>query len=79
MRTDRNYSTPLTPMELIILHWMAHGYSTNDIAQQTDTSHHTVKFHIENIRSKMGQASRVAVVIKALKTGLIKLDEIILE
>lgn len=61
----------LTPTELEIMHLIAKGYSSNEIAGLTDRSMATVPGHIKNIYRKLAVHSRAQAVYEALQLGLI--------
>jgi NarL family two-component system response regulator LiaR len=61
----------LTPRELEVLAWMAHGLSNPEIAERLVLSPVTVKFHVSNILSKLGCASRTEAVVLAVGQGLV--------
>lgn len=60
----------LTDRELDVLRWMAKGYSNQKIADQLNISEGTVKNHVTAIYQKLGTASRVQTIIKALDCGI---------
>jgi two-component system, NarL family, response regulator LiaR len=61
----------LTGRELEILRLMAEGLPNSRIAGRLVVSNSTVKFHVSNILSKLGAASRTEAVAYALKNRLI--------
>jgi two-component system, NarL family, response regulator LiaR len=62
----------LTEREIEILNLMVEGLANNDIAGKLVVSQSTVKFHVSNILSKLGVASRTEAVALALKNHLVK-------
>jgi NarL family two-component system response regulator LiaR len=62
----------LTDREQEILTWMVEGLSNTAIAEKLVVSQSTVKFHVSNILSKLGVASRTEAVALALKHKLVK-------
>jgi PAS domain S-box-containing protein len=63
--------SPLTPRELEVLHLLAVGRSTQQIAEQLTISRLTARNHILRIEQKLAAHSRVAVVFHARHHGLI--------
>ena len=61
----------LTPRELQVLRLLAEGLPNKAIADQLDISHHTVKFHVNSILSKLDARSRTEAVVSATRHGLI--------
>lgn len=64
-------SHPLTPREIGILRWVAHGRTTRWIAGQTFLSEHTVRNHVRHIFTKLGVHSRLEAVAAAQRLGLL--------
>ncbi|GEM_PF-5303791 len=64
----------VTKRELDILAVMATGASNPQISDLFHISQSAVEFHIKNLFEKLGVDNRVAVVVKAIKLGLITLD-----
>ncbi len=67
---------PLTAREREMLRLVAAGMSNKEIAEKLCLSLRTVKAHLSNIFNKMNVASRSEALVKALKVGLITLDDI---
>lgn len=67
---------PLTPQEKRTLMFLAEGYSNDEIAGKMLITPHTSKFHVNSIFLKLGVKNRVSAVVKALKRGILKLDEL---
>ena len=61
----------MTDREKEILALMIEGLSNNDIAERLIVSQSTVKFHVSNVLSKMGVASRTEAVAIAVKQHLV--------
>jgi DNA-binding CsgD family transcriptional regulator len=59
----------LTPREAQILEWIATGKSDWQIGQILDISNKTVNYHAENLKRKFGVATRIQVVVAALRDG----------
>jgi DNA-binding NarL/FixJ family response regulator len=64
----------LSKRELAILKFMADGLSNKGVGRMADITEGTVKFHVNNILTKLQCASRTEAVAVGLKRGLIKLD-----
>ena len=62
----------ITEREQEILALMVEGLSNADIAERLIVSQSTVKFHVSNILSKLGVASRTEAVALALKHNLVR-------
>lgn len=62
----------ITDREFEILALMVEGKSNNEIAESIVVSMSTVKFHVSNILSKLGVASRTEAVALAIKHNLVK-------
>ncbi len=71
---DRLDGTQLTDRELEVLRCLSKGHSNQEIAALLAISEGTVKFHVNNILSKLGVSDRTQAVIMALKRGLARLD-----
>jgi DNA-binding CsgD family transcriptional regulator len=61
----------LTPRETQILSWIATGKSDWQIGKILDISNKTVNYHAENLKRKYGVATRIQVVVAALRGGQI--------
>jgi DNA-binding CsgD family transcriptional regulator len=59
----------LTPREAQVLEWIATGKSDWQIGQILDISNKTVNYHAENLKRKFGVATRIQVVVAALRDG----------
>jgi DNA-binding NarL/FixJ family response regulator len=62
----------LSPRELDVLTWSARGKTSDEIAGILDLSKRTVDFHMDNARSKLGVATRIQAVVKAIAGKLIE-------
>lgn len=71
---DRVVTTDLSPREVEILRAAASGHSNMQIAEALAVSISTVKFHLNNIYSKLGVSSRTAAISTAIKRGIIVLE-----
>lgn len=62
----------LTPRELAVLRLLARGLSNKAIAAELGRSPRTVNFHLDNLYSKLGVASRTEALLAALRLGLVR-------
>jgi NarL family two-component system response regulator LiaR len=69
---EPNTTFTLTEREHEILALMVSGLGNNEIAERLIVSRSTVKFHVSNILSKLGVASRTEAVALALRNKLVK-------
>lgn len=67
----RSFLVPLTPREHEIIRWIAEGLTTKAIAQRLTVTPGTVKWHIENIYSKLAVRTRTQAVAQARRLGLL--------
>ena len=70
-RKPRTLGYDLTERELEVLALMVEGLGNPEIAERLVVSRSTVKFHVSNILSKLGAASRTEAVSLALKHNLV--------
>lgn len=70
---DRRQSLvePLTPREREVLAGVAEGQTNKQIAARLGISDRTVQFHLGNVLSKLGVASRTEAAVLALERGLV--------
>lgn len=61
----------ITPRELEVLQWIAHGLSNQEIAERMFVSLNTVKTHTSNVFSKLDVQRRTQAVQKAKDLGLL--------
>jgi DNA-binding NarL/FixJ family response regulator len=66
--------TPLSNREKDILELISAGKSNKRIARSAGISEGTVKFHVNNILSKLRVSSRTEAVTVALKRGMVKMN-----
>jgi len=81
--TDRETSddlgsllVPLSPREMEILQFIAHGKSNKEIAYELGISRQTVKNHMTSILRKLAVNDRTQAAIYALRRGWIRLQDI---
>jgi PAS domain S-box-containing protein len=67
------FGSDLTPREAEVLHCLATGQSTTEIATQLFVSIHTVRNHIANILGKLQANSRLEAVAVAVQHGLVEM------
>lgn len=70
---DHIASKALTGREAECLRWILNGKSNAVIADILGISTHTVHFHVENAKHKLGVATRTQAVVKALVSNQIQL------
>lgn len=68
--------TELTDRQRQILCLVAKGYQTNDIAEELCLSGSTIQDEMTKVLAELGVESRFTAVFKALKLGLLRLEEI---
>ena len=64
----------LTPREMEVLQWIAHGLSNKELANKLTISEKTVKTHLSSIFSKLHLSDRTQAAIYALKHNLVPDD-----
>ncbi|MGY2067998.1 response regulator [Blastococcus sp. SYSU DS0619] len=64
----------LTPRELELLQWLAHGVTNQQIAEQMHLSTGSVKQYMSNVGAKLGARSRTQILITALRLRLVDPD-----
>ncbi len=62
----------LTGQQLDVLRLVARGATYRQIGEQLSLSEHTVRYHIEQIRSKLGATNRAEAIARAIQIGLIE-------
>ncbi|MGY2342351.1 helix-turn-helix domain-containing protein [Pseudomonas sp. SDO5532_S415] len=65
----------LTAKEKQTLMWCFKGKTSWEIARIQNCSEATVNFHFSNIRRKFAVSSRSAALLKAIESGVIRIDE----
>lgn len=71
---QRVANSELTSREMDVLKLLSNGRSNQQIGSVLKITEGTVKFHINNILSKLGVSDRTQAVITALKRGLVRLE-----
>jgi DNA-binding NarL/FixJ family response regulator len=71
---QRMDASELSEREMEILTLMASGKSNKQVARLTSITEGTVKFHVNNILSKLGVASRTEAVAVAAKRGIARFE-----
>ncbi len=66
----------LSGREMEVLRLATRGLSNQDIGEELHLSGHTVHGHLRHIFNKLGVSSRTEAVIRALKEGLVTLDDV---
>jgi DNA-binding CsgD family transcriptional regulator len=70
---DPQGSPLLTTREIEMLPLLVHGHSDQEIASLSGISEATVRFHLKNVRRKMGAVSRTHLAAKAVTLGFVSL------
>ncbi|MGC2766301.1 MAG: LuxR C-terminal-related transcriptional regulator, partial [Candidatus Acidiferrum sp.] len=65
----------LTPRELQVLRTVATGKSNKEIGAKLNISEATVKVHVTHMLEKLRVTGRSEAISKAVKRGLVRLDE----
>ena len=66
----------LTEREQTVIKYLTAGLNNGQISQILNISVHTTKAHLESIYEKLKVHNRVQAVIMAVKSGIIKLEDI---
>jgi NarL family two-component system response regulator LiaR len=66
----------LTERETAVLRLVARGMSNAEIGERLSVGEGTIRFHVSNILSKLSLENRTQAVLYALRTGLVKLEEL---
>lgn len=72
MRPAEAPTPTLTPRQREVLHLVAEGYSSVDIARELRLSRHTVKNYMERILDRLGARDRNEAVAIALRQGILE-------
>jgi DNA-binding NarL/FixJ family response regulator len=67
--------SPLSEREIEIINLMAKGFANKQIAGHLNVSEQTIKNHITSILSKLDANARTEAVVKAIKRGLININQ----
>ena len=67
----KNTRIKLTNRECEILSWAAEGKSDSDIADILGISYSTIRFHLNNVYSKLDANERIFAITKAIRLGII--------
>jgi DNA-binding NarL/FixJ family response regulator len=70
---QRMSNPELSDRELEVLRLMAAGKSTQEISAALSIAESTVKFHVNNVLSKLGVSDRTQAIIAALKRGIVSI------
>jgi DNA-binding NarL/FixJ family response regulator len=70
---NRMSNPELSDRELAVVRLMVAGKSTQEISAALSIAESTVKYHINNILSKLGASDRTQAVLAALKRGIVNL------
>ena len=73
---NTNESASLSHREIEILELVATGLTNHDVAQKLEISKRTVDNHISNILTKTKKENRVELILWAVQSGKICLDQI---
>jgi DNA-binding NarL/FixJ family response regulator len=71
---ERHCLEELSPRELDVLRQIVSGRSNKEIAADLNISASTVKYHLENIFSKLGAKDRTQAATAAVQRGIVQLD-----
>jgi DNA-binding NarL/FixJ family response regulator len=70
---ERMSNPQLSDRELEVVHLMVGGNSTQEISTALSIAESTVKFHVNNILSKLGVSDRTQAIVVALKRGIVSI------
>jgi DNA-binding NarL/FixJ family response regulator len=65
-----------TSRELDVLRLLGNGLTNKEIARDLQISARTIKFHLDNIYSKLGVNTRTEAAIYALQSGIFQGDDL---
>lgn len=69
--TRRTEAVSLTPHQESILELAAQGLTNNQIGSRLYISESTVRFHLQNLKEKLGARSKTDLVVRAMRLGVI--------
>lgn len=61
----------LTPREVELMGWLAHGFSNQQIARRMYLSEGSVKQYVARISAKLGVSSRTQALVRAIQLGIV--------
>ncbi len=79
VQSGNKTALPLTKRELEVVSLLAKGFSDRKIADILVISEKTVRNHIRNVRQKLRVKTRTQVVLFAVQSGLVNLNDICLD
>ncbi|HEY8345989.1 MAG TPA: response regulator transcription factor [Symbiobacteriaceae bacterium] len=65
-------ASPLSERETEVLHLVAEGLRSKEIADRLEISERTVKAHLTSIFTKLGATSRAEAIVRAMERGLLE-------
>jgi len=68
------HSVPLSPREMDVLRLLPTPVTYREIGERLFISEETVRSHVKNILTKLGQPNRTQAVVAAVKLGLIRVE-----
>ncbi len=71
---QKNKPYDLTPREVEIIHYLAQGYSTKELAFKIGIEVNSIESHKERIKEKLNVKTVVQIVTTSIKKGIINLD-----
>ena len=69
----------LTEREKLVVNYLVKGLNNEEISNIIHISIHTTKAHLESIYEKLSVHNRVQAAIKAVKLGIVELEEYVNE
>lgn len=75
-REDKEEMPALSPNDVRIVRWLAEGKTFSAIADRLKISEHTVGNYVWRAMRRLGFTKNIQLTIYALKTGLIRLEDI---